>query len=277
MKERSLMARAMVLALVIFGGFAATAFAGGPTHGWLLPNCITENGDKTDHLWWFIFWIVMVTFVGTEVALCWFMWKYRAQPGRKAYYTHGSHKLEIIWTIIPAIILAIIAMIQMGTWLDIKDPKRMPDPEVDPDVYEVHVLARQFNWNFRYPGADGKFGTKDDFVYDKLVAPANRPVLLRMRSMDVIHSLYLPHMRLKQDVVPGLTIKSWFNARETGKFPIVCAELCGVQHYTMRSDCELYDEVELKAKLAKIFEERGPADYSSLTENFRFWPIETAK
>lgn len=302
--NRSSATRVSALAALVMAAGAAPAFASDSRHGWLLPDCISDVGDKTDHLWWFIFAITMFTFVLTEGALLWFLWKYRTRPGHKAFYTHGSHKLEIIWTIIPALILAVIAMVQMGTWLEIKDPNRMPtgrteaildairedaegtmtwdkavaataNPE-EPYAYEVDVLAKQFAWNFRYPGKDGLLGTKDDFTHTELVIPVNRPVVLHMRSIDVIHSLYLPHARFKQDVVPGLTIKAWIQVRETGTFPIVCAELCGIQHYTMASRMHIYDDAALEKELAKLFEERGAIDMKSGTEFFRFWPIEGA-
>ena len=246
-------------------------------HGWLLPTSITEYGDDVDKLWWFIFVITAITFLLTEGALLWFMWKYRARPGTKAFYTHGSHKVEVVWTIIPSILLAIIAFVQMPDWLKAKDPSRMPFD--DPAAFKVHVLARQFNWNFRYAGPDGQMFTKDDYSLTTLTVPANRPICLSMRSIDVIHSLFLPHCRFKQDIVPGLTMNAWFQikAEEHGHWPVVCAELCGYQHYTMKSDMFVIEESKWAAEEKRLSDEAmatGGIDYTSGQEIFRFWPSE---
>jgi cytochrome c oxidase subunit II len=282
-------------------GFARLASAADESqHGWLLPNSISDEADKIDHLWWVIFVITTVTFVLTEGALIYFIIKYRARPGQKALYMHGSHKVEVIWTIIPSIILAFIAFTQMDSWLEQKDPKRLPatiSSRIDelvaeqtphaaavtqalaenPDNYafEVHVLARQFSWNFRYTGPDRVFGTPDDLVTDELIAPVNKKVVVTMRTLDVIHSLYMPHLRFKQDVVPGLTISGWFKAREEGVYPVACAELCGVQHYTMRTRMRIVSDQDWQKLYAERYQ--GPIDYTSALQQFRWWPIEIPK
>jgi cytochrome c oxidase subunit 2 len=100
---------------------------------------------------------------------------------------------------------------------------------------EVQVVALRYKWFFRYPGWDGQYGTFDDITTSTLTVPVDREILLHLRSMDVLHSFFLPNFRVKQDVVPGMAIPSWFKALRTGHFPIMCAELCGPEHTTMGS------------------------------------------
>ena len=99
----------------------------------------------------------------------------------------------------------------------------------------IQVTGKQFNWIITYPGPDAMFGTDDDFTQENdLHVPVNKVVKLILKSEDVIHSFFVPVLRLKQDVVPGREIEAWFQATESGKFEIGCAELCGYGHYTMR-------------------------------------------
>ena len=240
-------------------------------HNLLLPESISEAGDKIDDLFWFVFWLVGIVFVGTEGLLLYFIFKYRAKEGGKAHYTHGNYKAELIWTATPAVILLFLAIFQFNTWTELKDPNQFPSKEED-NAVQVHVLAQQFSWNFRYPGPDGEWGTDDDFtVENELIVPKDRPVVLQMRSIDVIHSLYVPVLRFKQDLVPGLTITSWFQANKAGKYEIACAELCGASHYLMRAGLTVLDEADYEARIAAMSKEMGGIDYESPTQNFRFW------
>ena len=264
--------RALV-ALILLSIVAPSAFA---DHGWLLPECNSAEGDRADMLFWFIFALTGLTFVGTEGLLVYFIFKYRAKPGQKAYFSHGNHKVEVIWTLIPAVILAVLAFLQFGIWTDQKVPKKfLAKIEASGEPWlEVHVLAKQFDWWFRYPGPDGVWDTADDFTYSRLVVPQNRPVVLRLRSIDVIHSLYLPQLRFKQDLVPGMTVTGWFKARKPGTWEIACAELCGESHYKMRGEYEVVAEEQWDTRYRQLQEQQGEIDYLRPNEQFRFWPIE---
>jgi cytochrome c oxidase subunit 2 len=106
--------------------------------------------------------------------------------------------------------------------------------EVPPTNIQVRVTAKQFNWEFLYPGPDGKFDTGDDLLLDnELHVPVNRVVQVFLTSKDVIHSFFLPHLRMKQDTLPGRVIQGWFEATKTGVYEIPCAELCGFGHSGM--------------------------------------------
>ncbi|HSJ15143.1 MAG TPA: cytochrome c oxidase subunit II [Longimicrobiales bacterium] len=197
---------------------------------WRLPANISTFGAEIDSMFLLIAVITGIVFVAVEVVLIFFLIRYRWRPERKAFHTHGNSRLEMIWTGATAVIVVIIGMMSRGLWLDIKDERRFP-----PAGLEVIVTAKQFEWNVTYPGADNRLGTADDFVTrNQLHVPANIPVHLVLRSEDVIHSFYLPELRLKQDAVPGMDIRAWFEATQPGQYTLGCAELCGLGHYRMK-------------------------------------------
>ncbi|HEY6400256.1 MAG TPA: hypothetical protein VI479_02525, partial [Blastocatellia bacterium] len=151
------------------------------------------------------------------------------------------------------------------------------------DAVRVEAVAQQFVWNFRYPGADGKFGRiepklyndadnsigarpgplgidpadpagADDIVTTTLVAPVNRPISLTLRSKDVIHDFYVPALRLKQDAVPGMRINIHFTATREGRYEIACAELCGQFHHQMRAYLDVKSPRDYEEWLKKYSE-----------------------
>lgn len=139
---------------------------------------------------------------------------------------------EFAWVLVPT---ALVLVLDLGidfagakAWNKVKG-------EAPPSDIQVIVTGKQFNWDFTYPGPDGKFGTEDDLtIENELHVPVNKPVRLVIKSADVIHSFFVPTLRLKQDAVPGREIPAWFEATATGEYEIACAELCGYGHYTMR-------------------------------------------
>lgn len=192
-----------------------------------LPENVSTYGAQIDSLFYLIFWITAITFVLVEGALIVFLVQYRYRPGRKATYTHGNNTLEIAWTIAPSIILIVLALLSRGLWHEIKET-------LPPSKYPVQVTAKQFNWEITYPGPDGQFGTADDkTVENEMNVPVNQVIQVRLRSKDVIHSFFVPVLRLKQDALPGREILQWFEATKTGKYEIPCAELCGFGHSGM--------------------------------------------
>lgn len=197
--------------------------------GWILPPASSTFAGDIDFLYYVILVITGIAFVIVEGGLIWFIIKYRARPGRKAYYTHGSVKAEIVWTAIPAVTVVAIGLLSGGVWNDIKGRNSVPA-----GALEYRVAAKQFEWNIGYTGIDGQFDTDDDFtVRNQLHIPVDQPVVMRLTAEDVIHSFFVPAFRVKQDAVPGMTINVWFQATEVGQFDIACAELCGIGHTTM--------------------------------------------
>jgi cytochrome c oxidase subunit 2 len=193
-----------------------------------LPENVSTYGHEIDSLFYLIYYITAATFVLVTVLMVVFLIMYRDRGGRRATYSHGNTTLEIIWTIIPAAILIVLAFMSASSWAKIKR-------HVPPTDFEVRVVAKQFNWEISYPGPDGKLGTEDDVKFDNdMHVPVNKPIRLVMTATDVIHSFFIPHMRFKQDVVPGREIVGWFESTKTGKYELPCAELCGFGHSGMK-------------------------------------------
>jgi cytochrome c oxidase subunit 2 len=241
--------------------------------GWWLPTNMASFGQETDNLFYLILAFTGFFFFLTEGILVYAMWKYVARPGQKSTYTHGSHKLEVLWTIVPAAILLFIAFAQVQAWSHIKYQSRMPVPN---QVFEV--TARQFEWRFRYPsteqnaqmlkgwveGQETKAAAEwqrepqadDTHLVNEVHTWKGARVRFYLKSRDVIHSFFLPNMRIKQDALPGKVIPVWFDtagatAQANCKFDesaktwvidpkkisqseLACAELCGWGHYKMR-------------------------------------------
>jgi len=200
-----------------------------PTADLYLPRDVSTHGYKIDHLFTFILLLTGAVFVATEVVLVVFMWRYDKSLAKEPVkFTHGSHNLEMIWTVVPAATLLFIAIYQMNTWAEVKIDR----PEMPPTV---RVIGRQFEWRLVYPGPDGVLDTQDDIhAVNDLHVPLNEEILVHLESADVLHSFFLPNLRVKQDAVPGSTIPVWFRATDIGAFDIVCAELCGWGHYKMK-------------------------------------------
>ncbi len=195
-------------------------------HLWF-PHDISTFGPQIDWLFELIFWIVMVTWIAVMITMVVFMVRYRARPGRKAEYIEGNSRLEIVWTTATAVIMITLAFLSRSTWADIKE-------HGPPGQVFYNVTAKQFNWEITYPGPDGKLGTKDDVtVENEMHVPLNQVVRIDLTSKDVIHSFFVPNLRLKQDAVPGRIIHVWFQATEKGTYEIPCAELCGFGHSGM--------------------------------------------
>ncbi len=255
-----------------------------PAMGWWLPMTVSSFGAEIDNLFMFILWVTTFFFVLTEGLLVYAMWKYAHVPGRKAAFVHGSHTLETMWTLVPVVILILIAVVQINVWERIKYHSRMPRP--DATTQQMEVQARQWEWRVRYPSPariaawekDPKLAQDfggvphiDDVHVPNEIhiwqhAEAGRPqrVLVHLRTRDVIHSFFIPVLRLKQDALPGKTIPVWFMATDynteakvvgtkgevrwvdgfnphTSKFDqedrvwdLACAEYCGTRHSMMK-------------------------------------------
>jgi cytochrome c oxidase subunit II len=218
---------ARIGALVLAGAFAP-ALAGAIPFWMQLPEGVSSYSGEIDSIFRLILWITGVIFIVVELLLVFFLIRYRHREGRRAHYTHGNNRLEVIWTIVPAVICVVLALLSRRVWAEIK--QRMPE-----DALQIEVTAEQFAWNIRYPGPDGKLGTPDDIVtLNQLHFPVSKKVVVSLHSKDVIHSFFLPEFRVKQDAVPGMTTKVWFDAARVGHWEITCAELCGLGHYRMK-------------------------------------------
>lgn len=214
---------------------------------WLPQSFSTYSGD-IDFFFYVIYYITAGVFVLVAAALIYFLIKYRFREGRRAVYSHGNITLEWVWTVATTVAMLVLALVSKPVWSRIKQ-------ELPPSNVKVQVTGKQFNWEVLYPGPDNEFGTADDYQIDNEVhVPVNTVVHVHLRSRDVIHSFFVPVLRLKQDALPGREIKAWFEATRAGQFEIPCAELCGFGHSGM---------------LGRLFVHE-PADYQSWIE--QTWP-----
>ncbi len=229
------------------------------------------------------FWTLVATvpvFIVTHIALFYFTYKYQHSKDRKSYYYPHNNKLELIWTVIPSIVLILLVYEGIRNWYKITG-------EAPKSSMIVEATAQQFMWNLRYSGADNQLGSKtvknigkdnglnvlgqiwtdaknhDDFLADELHLPINKPVLVKINSIDVLHSFYLPHFRVKMDAVPGIPTQFWFIPTKTTEqmrqelddptfnYELACAELCGQAHFNMRRVVVVEEEAEFEAWKAK--------------------------
>ncbi|MFI5365232.1 MAG: cytochrome c oxidase subunit II [Candidatus Binatia bacterium] len=205
---------------------------------WFPENISTFGGD-IDGVFALIYYVVGFWFLLTEGVLFYFIFRYRRRSGHAPTYVRGDRWTELVWVLVPAVIVLALDLgidaVGGPVWARVKEHQ-------PPGGVEVHVIGKQFNWEFTYPGPDGKFDTADDVTMDnELHVPVGQNVHLVLRSRDVIHSFFIPTVRLKQDVLPGRTIKAWFNATKPGQYEIACAELCGFGHYNMRAFLTVHD------------------------------------
>lgn len=216
--------------------------------GGQLPGASTFAGP-IDSLFTIVLVVTGVAFVLVEGILIYFLVRYRGRQGRKALYIHGDRRIELTWTLIPGLMLFGLAVYQYRTWTNAK--LRLPD---ESDALLVGVSSNQFEWQATYPGPDGRPDTADDIAgpLNVLHFPVNRPVIVRLESEDVLHSFWIPALRVKQDAVPGRQIKLWFEATQSGAYELACAELCGLGHYRMRGQVTVEPQAEFDAWLADL-------------------------
>ena len=197
-----------------------------------LPENVSTFGSDIDSLFYLIYYITGIAFVLTEGVLFLFLILYHRRAGRRATYVTGNRLAELGWLLIPCTIVLVLDLWiderSAGVWNTVKR-------QVPPADLQVHMIGKQFNWEVVYPGPDGQFGTADDLQLENdLHVPVGKVVEVTLQSRDVIHSFFLPHLRLKQDAVPGREIPAWFVATKPGRYEIPCAELCGFGHSGMK-------------------------------------------
>jgi cytochrome c oxidase subunit 2 len=199
------------------------------------PFDASVDGWRNDKLFAVSTVMTGVLFVVMCAVIVWALVRHRDGKNR-ARYEHGVGKRHLAFT---AVITAVVFFGVDGTllydsYVDLDEALwKFPSARQQPLVVEVY--AQQWAWNARYAGPDGKFNTPDDIVtLDDIHVPIGRPVIVELRSKDVVHSFYLPNFRVKSDAIPGFTTRLWFAAKTTGIFELACAQHCGVSHYKMR-------------------------------------------
>jgi cytochrome c oxidase subunit 2 len=198
-----------------------------------------------------IFGISIFFLVGITAVMIYFVIRYRRKKNPKATNIHGNNKLEIIWTVIPT--LLVLVMFYYG-WVGYKPMRSVPD-----DAIPITVYGQMWSWQFEYPN-----GKKSG----ELVIPKDVPVKLDLVSRDVIHSFYIPAFRVKEDVVPGKNNFMWFIAQEEGSYDIFCAEYCGERHAYMLAETKVVPQAEYEEWLTKSdIPEDQPPGLTHLQQN----------
>jgi len=233
--------------MIVLAALALAACAGDdPTNlarvvgGDVPQNSLNPAGPtaaKVDSLFWMVLWIATVIFVLVTVALVFVVFRFRERKGRSrtVRQLHGNTRLEIAWTIIPAVILAAVAVPTISTLFEIR---AAPDPE--DNALEIEVIGHQWWWEFRYP--EYGFTTANE-----MHIPTGRPVYLTLTSADVIHSFWVPRLSGKRDAVPGRLTNILMEADEPGTYIGQCAEFCGLAHADMRQRVFAQTEAEFAA------------------------------
>jgi len=219
------------------------------------PENVSTFGGSIDHVFWLILYIVGFFFVVAQVLLVYFVVRYRRRGNAPAFYNRGDTPREAAWVLVPAVIVLCfdlgIDAVGHRAWELVKGAP-------PPAQVEVKVSAKQFNWDFTYPDAAGKLDAADSVtVENELHVPVGKVVRLTLTSEDVIHSLWVPNLRLKQDVVPGRTIVAWFEATKPGHYEIGCTELCGFGHYSMHADLFVHTEADYAKWRAENLENKS--------------------
>ena len=210
-----------------------------------LPTSASEEMDRIEFTFWFTTVICIGVFAVVAAAIVYSVLKFRVQPedDTDGPPIHGHTGLEIVWTAIPAVLVTAISIVSAIVLAK--------NDDAGPNPLRIAVTAQQFAWRFEYPGGDAKVTTGE------LVLPVNRAVKLTMRSLDVIHSFWVPEFGQKSDAVPGIETTLVITPNRKGQFSLVCTELCGLGHATMRASVRVVDQVEYERFLAGSGEAGG--------------------
>ncbi|HEU4384940.1 MAG TPA: cupredoxin domain-containing protein [Anaeromyxobacteraceae bacterium] len=234
---------AIALAVSLVGSAATlAALAGGaawaaplPEPGYGLPRDVSVDGHRIDHLLYFTLGAITVVFAVVAALLVWSLARHNRE--HPALYSHGNGRsIAVVVGAVAALLVGVDGYLFVHTLGDMRSTFwNFPRAEAAEGAVRIEVNAHQWSWDARYPGADGKFGTPDDVVtLDDVRVPVGVPVVVQLASTDVIHSMYLPNFRVKQDAVPGTVTRLTFRAKVPGEYEIACAQHCGANHYKMR-------------------------------------------
>lgn len=277
----------LMIAFLIFG-LIGVYYCHEILKGRLLGDSASVEGEKVDSMMNITIIVTGIVFFITQILLFWFAYRYQEKGNRKALFFPHNNTMEVVWTVVPAIVLSVLVVIGLRNWFIFTG-------DAPKNALVVEVTGKQFGWIFRYPGSDKQFGKRyyrnidpsinslgliwadnkefnqkaDPATYDDIVTEntmyviKNKPVKLVIGSRDVIHDVGLPHFRLKMDAVPGIPTTLWFTPKyttaemkeKTGnpnfQYEISCDQICGNGHYSMRGIIEVVSRAEYDAWMAK--------------------------
>lgn len=235
------MARKLAAALAVLACLAllaAASAAAGGNAGFGPPEPASESARSINNVYWIIFGIAIGIFVAVEGALFWFVFRYRRRRGAsyeaEGPQVHGNTRLEILWTIVPVLILVAIAVVTFAAV-----PSVNAKPDDGEEALAVRVVAHQFYWQYEYPNGA--------ISLDVLTLPVDRTVRLELTATDVAHSWWVPELTGKRDAIPGRTNVLYFKPDRLGDFRGQCAEFCGIQHTVMTTKVQVLEQAEFDA------------------------------
>lgn len=247
-----------------------------------LPTMASAHGHEVDMVIYLVHLLMLLLAVGWGIYFVMALWRFRKKTNPVANYKGvESHFSSIIEVMVVVAEVVLLVGFSLPFWA--KQVNAFPQRK---DIVEVRVVAEQFAWNVHYPGLDGILGRTDLKFFDKqsnplgidprdpnakddvttinqLHLPIGHPAIIYLTSRDVVHSFSVPVMRVKQDVIPGMSIPTWFTPTKTGKFEIACAQLCGLGHYRMKGYLTIHTQEEFEQWLkeqVRSVEEGGGAD-----------------
>ncbi len=278
-QQQSNKVNAFLLLVFLIIGLIGVYYCNEKLKGKILGEAASDHGVLIDRMLYITIALTGVVFVITQILLFWFAYKYQEKEGRKPYYYPHNNRLELIWTVIPAIALTVLVGFGLFYWFKITG-------DAPKDSMVVEVTGKQFGWEFRYPGKDGILGKKyfknvdpaknnplgqlwddkanhdDVWMEQEMHLVVGKPVKLVINAKDVIHDVGLAHFRMKMDAVPGTPTTMWFTPRFTTKemvektgdpnftYEISCDQMCGQGHWSMRGVIIVETQAEFDAWMA---------------------------
>jgi cytochrome c oxidase subunit 2 len=214
----------------------------------IMPQVLSSYANQIDDLGFLITILVGIGFVIAQGVLFYSILFFRAKKGLKADYILGDKWSQLKWVMLPVFFVVVgdlfIDLKTTSVWQAIKQEL----PETD---FQVRIIGQQYSWSFITPGLDGKFGTEDDLsTIGELHIPVNKKVVFFLDAKDVVHSFSIPVLRIKQDALPGRTIKGWFDALAVGKYDIMCTQICGTGHSQMQGSLVVHEAADYEAWVA---------------------------
>ena len=295
---------AVLMLVFLIGGGAWFAWSFVENFNKMNPPIASIHGHAMERMFWITMAVIGVAFVITQALLFFYSYKYQHKEGRRAYFFSHNNTIEVVWTIIPAIVMAALIFAGWKAWTRITGP-------APKDSVVVEMMGKQFNWLVRYPGRDMKLGVvnyrlidavnewgfdltdraaQDDFTAGEVHVPKGVPVLMKIRSRDVLHAVYMPNFRVQMYAVPGMPTRFWFTPTVTTdemraklgnpafNYEIACNQICGRGHYAMKMNI-IVDEpddyqnwyaaqksfTELNPEVMAALKQKGPAAAAAQT------------
>ena len=244
-----LVRRLVTIAAVLLGALALPAPALADNGGLTPPEPFSPNAEAINDTYYLLLIVTGLVFIAVEGALILFVIKYRRRrrpSDAEGPQIHGNTRLEILWTVIPVFLVAIIVSFVFYKLPEVSDVSRAASEPQDEQNIVIDVAGRQYYWEFRYP--DGQV------TYDTLVVPVNRTVELNVTApdFDVLHSWWIPALGGKIDAIPGKENHTWFRAEREGAYEGNCTEFCGVQHSAMTMTVRALPQEQYEAELIRL-------------------------